>query len=260
MLNKDKYRMGFMTILVIGLLLGIAGCGNSRNPESELTEVFEILEERIIEDSLEEFKTAPIDSIGSVLNLVYYDAEKVFFDLPQESKLGIHLDTIFEDHHRKKIEYLTIAFHLYCNEKKINIEEITWAQRAMYRYELLKSDDIKNKKLYKIAEANDSMFMIGDTITVYLPYRDESGRITTYYYTSHMPKYPKGVDSLGVTGIILHKGFNDLYFGGKDSTSIVFKIKVLKMDQEEAVIASESIKRGDTASLHVTGYGRIIQK
>ena len=110
----------------------------------------------------------------------------------------------------------------------------------------------------RLAEMNNAQFEIGDTIRAYLPIGEYFGKTSTFYFTSAMPKYPEGVDSLGLTGIIHGKDYGNRYPDGKDSTDLIFHLRVLSLSKENVLISGMDVRRGDTMHFHVTGYGRLI--
>lgn len=252
-------KVPFLYLVCLLLVMMLACNGNN----SELNYVYNTLGQTIPQDRLELFANSELDSPGSTIEIIRPELEAVFLTLSDSSPLRVHLDTLLPPFNKVKEDYLAIGFHYYINHRPMNFDSMKREIRKLGEYTHYKHvEDTRNKKVI-LAKQNDSIYGIGDSIKAYLLYSGRNGgKLATHHTMGFLSMESKSdsTSTFPIIGVIVGKGFGDLYPSGKDSTEYVFQIKLLEKSRNDVLINQRQVQVGDTFDLNVTGYGAILDR
>ena len=218
---------------------------------------FNDLSGRIEKERLDTFKSSQIDSIGKTVDLVSEDVREAFKNLDPKSDLRMYMDTTVTNILFSRVDYLTVAFHLYCNNIEIEHEVVLTELIKMTEYKWQKEHETSRIEERRILDFNNLAFQIDDTINICLPVCENKA----FYYGGVLPDslyFSEGTDSLMLSGIILNKSYG-YYLGEIDSLNLRFSIRILQIGDDIQILGKRRALN-DTLDLSVFKYMRIIER
>lgn len=220
---------------------------------------FDDLSEVIPDKKLDAFAKKKLDSAGTTIELIRHDVKQEMLQLPSNSSLKNYLDSLTGGDNDAKVNFLSVGFHFYLNDRKIEYplirkEIIKMLDHTYYEY----GKEVWKEKM-RIAAINNEKFHEGDTINALLEVSDHFGKNSVVYSDGIVDETDSN-DLMSLSGVILSKGFVKWNPDGVDSTSITFRLKVIDLGQNDVSISlGKTIALGDTINLYVTEYGRLLK-
>lgn len=254
-------KIKFWVKIIISLtFLFIVACQSTS--DRSLSGFFDRVSNEIENKKLENFKDSDIDSTGRTIDLIFEDIFKAYNKFGLEYDLGLFSDSIgrkFQD--TLRVHYLSVAYHLYCNNKDITIESTNSNLKKMSDYEWRKQIFESAKKDDELVRINSLKFKVGDTVNVCLLIDNDISVEYHHYYCGDIlsdDDYFSNHVSTGLSGVLLSKTKGDRNPTGHD---LIFNIKVLSIEKKDVMKShNKFIKVSETFELNVTKYRRIIDK
>lgn len=237
----------------------LTGC--SINDKNDLSRFFNEVIEQVDNSTLKKFKNLPIDSAGQTVLLVYNELLTTYKTQGSKYNLGLFSDSTGRIWHDSiRLQFLTIAFHSYCNNDTFDLEKLKLEYNKMSHYQLKKRMLRDAEKDLKLALYNSSNCNVGDTINVCLPYDTEFVAKRQYYYGGIISdsSYFRDANIFSLSGIVLSKEKGESNPMGHD---FEFKLKVLDVSEKNIIMSgSDTVNIGGKVKLNVTLYRRVINK
>jgi hypothetical protein len=175
---KSTYVKKILISLMI--LTFLSSC--SSHSDKALTVFFDEISANTDFKKVENFKISKIDSAGNTIKSFYGVMSDAYDKFGSNYDFGIYSDSngrVWEDSIR--ISFLTIAYHLYINNRQIDFETVKSEFIKMSDYKRRKHDLRSAKKDDELANLNSSNFNIGDTLSVCLLLDNEISKQYQHY-------------------------------------------------------------------------------
>jgi hypothetical protein len=255
--NNNLMSVRIFRAIIVGLVLfSIASC--QRNSDKSLTGFFDKVSEDIPAQKVKKFKKSEIDSAGNNVELIYEEMWTAYNKYGSKYDLGIFSNSIERDSTR--LQYLTVAYHLYCNNKEVSIESVKAEIKKMSDYEDFKYYVECAKKDDELANINSSNFNMGDTISVCLLIDNDMSVEYRHYYCAAIftDEEYSNRNSTNLSGVLISKSQGERNATGRD---LIFNVKVLEIGRDDVIMSWNNITEiGDTVKLDVTSYRRLINR
>lgn len=209
------------------------------------------------------FQTEPLDSGGSNIASINKEIESTLSSTGSKFRFDHYINTeeepILNDSIR--ITAIGIAYYYYLKDWEFNGKKLYSECTKIQEYQFLKESNFINNQLDSLAKINNNKLSIGDTVNLQLLIHSTHLKEVYYFggvvsdstYFSH--------DILNLSGVILEKKGENNHSTNKDGSlfSLLFRIKVFDLSEENIYINGVNIGLNDTCEIHVWNYARIIE-
>lgn len=254
-MNSAYLMKAFISLMILTFL---SACQS--NSDKSLTGFFDEVSDNTDFKRFEDFKNSEIDSTGNTIKLFYEEISDAYNKFGSKYNLGIYSDStgrVWDD--STKILCLTVAYHLYSNNKQIDFETVKSEFKKMTDYQWRKEILQSAKEDDELANLNSSNFKTGDTMSVCLLIDNDISKEYLHYYCGGILSDQEYFSrfSTNLSGILLSKSQGESNPTGRD---LIFNIKVLEIGRVDVMMSNKITKIGDTIELNVTSYRRLINR
>jgi hypothetical protein len=230
---------------------------------SPIDRFFDEAEKTINKNNLIAFKQASTDSIRFYFNDPMDDFHLVYRDSSMQKLLNEFFSKAkISNYNEDRIAFLRHAFHYRINNRKFDIQKITFDVKNDYIL-FEKEEKIRQKlidfKQDRLMMENDFRCPVGTIVNILLPVQFDGDNKYARYSQNFLKSFDYSMynDSLKIKGLIIGKEYIVQQLPEKTDTSeIMYKLKILKLSNSRYKIYQNKVAVFDTISFYLGAYGR----
>lgn len=248
-----------MKTLYLLLILTLTAC-STQERETHFESFLSDLSENLASEKMDLFVNSKMDPEGELISLVYNEIEMSINELHQDNSTSQFLDSLFLPGD-PQVTFVTLALHQYANNKPIVVNNLLDQYSLIEINRRDKKRDLFSSSLNMIVQENDSLFIVGDTLSAVFILDFDFGQkhIASNNLVSDSVYY-QYEDIVEILFVLESKFFEKRVTGEIDSSDINFSCRVIDISDDNAYWITDKVEPGSMMNISLRSYGRLLRK